>query len=115
MTSINKVIEITINPQKRNPDKGLNCIYTLQSKNIQSCLKLKEPNVQCPPNCPFFVAGKPVHYQEALEKQLDIDCLYCTRKKNLDQLSKDKWVFFCTLEDNPNPFCSMCLFAKYSH
>jgi hypothetical protein len=113
MTSINEIIEISVNPQKKSLKNGLNCLFALHAKNFQSCLKLKESNIQCPSNCSFFVEGKPAHYREVLEKQLDIDCLYCTWEKNLDQLFKDEWIFFCILTDNPSPFCRMCLFARY--
>ncbi len=113
MLSANRLVKLSVDPSKRYPSHGMNCIFALHAKNIQSCLKLKDINIDCPPKCPFFVKGKPGHYQEALDKHIDIDCLYCTRKKDLDQLSKDEWVFFCSLTVNPNPFCRMCLFAKY--
>jgi hypothetical protein len=90
------------------------CIYSLHAKNVCFCLKLKEVTFECPTKCPFFTKGKPTHYQSALDKQYDIDCLYCTRKKGLQQTTSDSLMFYCTLYYQSQPFCAMCQFALYN-
>ncbi len=92
----------------------INCIYSLQANDISFCLKLKEVNIACPVFCPFFVEGESEHYQYALEKQFDVNCLYCTRKKSSLQHNTEELIFYCTLYENRQPFCSRCHFASYS-
>ena len=91
----------------------MNCIYLLQANNVSFCLHLKEVLFECPARCPFFAEGIPAHYQEALENQYDIDCLYCTRIKVSQQITIDDLMFYCLLRENFHPFCRMCPFALY--
>ena len=91
----------------------INCIYSLQAQDISFCLLLKEVNIKCPAFCPFFVEGESEHYQYTLEKQYDINCLFCTRKKSSQHKFTDELIFYCTLYENPQPFCGMCPFASY--
>lgn len=113
MSRINNSIVITANPYNKKDHCQINCMYLLKAKNISFCLKYKEVINKCPLFCPFFVKGKPGHYQYAIEKQYDIDCLYCTRKKVLQDKNCNKMKFYCTLYKNSEPFCSRCPFALY--
>ncbi|MHA2246618.1 MAG: hypothetical protein ACXADY_16875 [Candidatus Hodarchaeales archaeon] len=113
MSRVKKLIELTLTEQNRRNGDSMNCIYNLHAKNISFCLKYKEVTFECSERCPFFTKGKPIHYQDALDKQYDIDCLYCTRKKVLQQKNANEVMFYCTLYRNPRPFCSMCQFALY--
>ncbi len=113
MPRITYPIVITANPRKEKNHCQVNCKYLLKAKNISFCLKYKEVITKCPLKCPFFVEGKPGHYQDAIEKQYDIDCLYCTRKKVLQQKNNNEPMFYCSLYENPQPFCSSCPFALY--
>lgn len=89
--------------------KWKNCRFLLLAKHSSFCLKLKEENLDCPPRCPFFVEGRPGDYQDALEKQYDVNCLFCTRRKLSHLTPNDELAFFCDLRKNPQSFCSACL------
>ncbi len=91
----------------------MTCIYSLHAKNICFCLKYKEVTFECPTKCPFFTKGKPAHFQSALDKQYDIDCLFCTRIKVSRQSTIDSLMFHCTLYNQSQPYCAMCQFALY--
>ncbi len=91
----------------------MTCINSLHAKNVSFCLKYKEVTFECPTKCPFFTKAKPAHYQSALDKQYDIDCLYCTREKVSQQSTIDSLMFHCTLYDQSQPLCAMCQFALY--
>ncbi len=113
MPSISYPIAITTNPCKGKKHCQMNCMYLLKAKNISFCLKYKEVISKCPLLCPFFVEGKPGHYQDAIEKQFDIDCLYCTRKKVPQQKHNNEPTFYCSLYENSRPFCGRCLLVLY--
>ena len=112
-TSYNS-IERLKNNKKISYIGEINCIYSLRAQDISFCLKLKEVISTCPALCPFFVEGESEYYQYALEKQYDVNCLYCTRKKSSLQNNTEEQIFYCTLYENRQLFCSMCHFASYS-
>ena len=113
MPRITYPLVISTNPREEKNHCQMNCMNLLKAKNISFCLKYKEVITKCPLYCPFFVEGKPGHYQDALEKQYDIDCLYCTRKKIQQRNNRKELVFYCTLYKNSEHFCSRCPFALY--
>ena len=113
MSCFNKLIEVALEEQNRRNGDTMNCIYKLHTKNVSFCLKFKEVTFECPTKCPFFTAGEPVQYQDALQKQYDIDCLYCTRREASQLNAIDSLKFYCILNKQFHPFCSMCLFALY--
>ncbi|MFX1285494.1 MAG: hypothetical protein ACFFB5_17785 [Promethearchaeota archaeon] len=113
MSYFTNLIGLTKKNQKRRNADPLNCLYLLQAKNVCFCLKLKEITVKCPPCCSFYIAGEPASYQDALEKQYDIDCLYCTRREVSQPNAIETPMFYCRLYFQFQPFCGSCQFALY--
>ncbi|MHA2247681.1 MAG: hypothetical protein ACXADY_22220 [Candidatus Hodarchaeales archaeon] len=114
MSCFSKLIESTLEEQNRRNGDTMTCIYKLLAKNVSFCLKYKDVIFNCPTKCPFFTAGESGHYQKALQKQYDIDCLYCTRREVSQSNAIDSQKFYCMLNKQFHPFCSMCLFALYN-
>ena len=110
MPNEKKYIGKTIQNKDKNKQNGRKCIYLLQTQKTRFCLKLKEENIDCPPKCPFFVGEEVGCYEDAMQKQYHIECLYCTRKTGVDQNPIRFLMFHCTLF-NSQPFCSMCQFT----
>lgn len=113
MSPCNKLKTITVNNQPKRKGENLNCIYRLPAKNIDFCLKLKEVSTRCPTRCPFFREGVPGSYKDALEREIDIDCLYSTRRLIPLRNIGGKPVYYCTFYRSPQPLCPMCFYAKY--
>ena len=106
---------LAINTQQKRKGDSMNCIYLLRAENICFCLILKEVNSKCPVRCPFFTEGVPGSYQDALERDFDIDCLYCTRKQVPLGNIAEMITFYCTLYKTSYPLCIRCLYAKYKN
>lgn len=102
-------------PYRRNGVR-MNCIYLLQARNwVRFCLKLKEVDTKCPTRCPFFTEGNPSSYQEAVEKELDIECLYCTRQMVSHLNNEKEFLFYCDLYKSSPPLCARCFYARYDN
>jgi hypothetical protein len=113
MSPCHKLRVLAVNNQQRRNGVRMNCIYLLRAKNVHFCLRLKEVGTRCPPRCPFFREGIPGSYQGALEREIDIDCLYVTRTSVPRGGLRQKSVFYCSLYKSPRPLCPRCLYAKY--
>ncbi|MFX1514774.1 MAG: hypothetical protein ACFFC6_00550 [Promethearchaeota archaeon] len=113
MSPCNNLKVLVVNNEQMRKGERMNCVYLLRAANIGFCLKLKEVNTKCPARCPFFVEGAPGSYQDALERELDIECLYCTRQ-NLPQFSTEEApTFYCDLYKSSQPLCARCFYARY--
>ena len=113
MSPCDKLRVVTVNYRPKRKGENVNCMYRLRAKHVNFCLKLKEVSTKCPTRCPFFKEGVPGSYQDALKREIDIDCRYSTRRLIPLRNIGDTPVYYCTLYRSPHPLCTMCFYAKY--
>ena len=107
MYCINHTIDVNSKLLKKK------CVYLANSAEISFCLKLKDFGIECPNLCPFFLKGEKIQLDYLLEKHYDLECLYCTRKKNKLRNNFEEYKIYCVLRKNFDPNCRLCPFTVY--